>query len=210
MTTPPPSRTRTLRTGVLAVVATAAVLTSAACSGTTPADAGSGSAPGSSANPNAPEVNPSGDIPDNQAFVEHTAPAGFALQAPEGWAQTDTATGLMFNDKLNSITATSTSGASAPTEASARAAADALGAAGTGYSPGATSTVSRTAGQVVLDSFSLDSPPDPVTGRTTSSDVELYQFFRSGLRVTLVLTSPHGADNVDPWKTVTDSVRFTA
>ena len=40
----------------------------------------------------APETNPPGAIPDNQVFIDYTAPAGFSMQVPEGWSRSDTAT----------------------------------------------------------------------------------------------------------------------
>ncbi len=38
----------------------------------------------------APEINPPGDIPDSQAFVRFTSPAGgYSLEVPEGWARSE-------------------------------------------------------------------------------------------------------------------------
>jgi hypothetical protein len=34
-------------------------------------------------------------------------------------------------------------------------------------------------------------------------------FFHGGKNAVITLSGPKGADNVDPWKTVTDSVRFS-
>jgi hypothetical protein len=41
-------------------------------------------------------------------------------------------------------------------------------------------------------------------------DVERYEFWRGDHEVVLTLSAPHGADNVDPWRTVTDSFRWTS
>jgi hypothetical protein len=38
--------------------------------------------------------------------------------------------------------------------------------------------------------------------------VERYSFWRSGQEVVLTLSGPQGADNVDPWRKITDSVRW--
>ena len=62
----------------------------------------------------------------------------------------------------------------------------------------------------MLDTFQINGTPDPVTGKSVTSDVELYQYFSSGRLATMELISPQGADNVDPWKIVTDSFRWTA
>ena len=38
--------------------------------------------------------------------------------------------------------------------------------------------------------------------------VERYVFFNNGTQVTLTLSGAKGADNVDPWKIVSDSVKW--
>jgi hypothetical protein len=53
------------------------------------------------------------------------------------------------------------------------------------------------------------SPVNPVTGRSQTDAVERYVFFHNGQRVVLTLSGPKGADNVDPWRIVTDSLRYT-
>ena len=35
-----------------------------------------------------------------------------------------------------------------------------------------------------------------------------YEFFRNGQTVALTLAGPLGADNVDPWRHITDSFRW--
>ncbi|HXS43422.1 MAG TPA: hypothetical protein VN751_02255, partial [Solirubrobacteraceae bacterium] len=81
----------------LAAGAAALALVTAGC--------GSGSSSGgSTAKPNAPEVNPAGDIPDNQAYVAYTPPGGgFTVKVPEGWSRSDTGSTTTFTDKLNAI-----------------------------------------------------------------------------------------------------------
>ena len=65
------------------------------------------------------EVNPAGDIPDNQAYVAFTPPGGrFSVKVPEGWAQRTAGGAVSFTDKLNTIRIESHS-ASAPLTASA-------------------------------------------------------------------------------------------
>src|SRR3977135_1668928 len=68
---------------------------------------GSSSSGGSStkaAAPPAKEVSPSGDIPDNQAYVAFTPPGGgFSVRVPEGWSQRTTGGAVAFTDKLNTI-----------------------------------------------------------------------------------------------------------
>jgi hypothetical protein len=162
--------------------------------------------------PNGPEVSPAGDIPDNQAFVVY-APAGWGLtvKVPEGWARTTTATAATFTDKLNSVAVQKPSpAAKAPTIAGATSS-ELPRLAGTvkGFAGGRAAVVRRTAGRALRITFLASSPPDAVTGRTHRNAVERYEFFRSGKRAVLTLAGPRGADNVDPWRIVTDSLHWT-
>jgi hypothetical protein len=155
-------------------------------------------------NPAATETSPSGDIPDNQAYVRFAPPgARFSVKVPEGWARTAGAGAVTFTDKLNSIRmeAQAASGPLAPGSAK--------GSAPSGAQGVKASTVKRTAGTATLVSYQAQSSPDAVTGKTRTNAVEQYSFFHAGRRVVLTLTAPKGADNVDPWRIVTNSLRFT-
>ena len=57
-------------------------------------------------------------------------------------------------------------------------------------------------------SSDLDSAPDPVTARVRRDDVQRYEFWRAGVEAVVVLSGPVGADNADPWRTITDSFRW--
>jgi hypothetical protein len=69
-------------------------------------------------------------------------------------------------------------------------------------------TVDRAAGQAILITFHRNSAPNAITGKAVPQAVERYEFFRTGHIVALTLASPIGADNVDPWRKVTDSFRW--
>ena len=173
------------------------VLAVAACgSSSKPASAptGSTSAPKSTA----PEISPSGDIPDNQAFVKHTSPdRSYSLVVPEGWAKTTAGSETMFSSHYNSIRINASKTPTAPTATSARAL-------------GSVSTVKRSAGPVIRITYSAESAADPVTGKRVALDVERYLFWRDGTLVSLTLSAPKGSDNVDPWRKVTDSFGWHA
>lgn len=200
------------------LVITASVL--AACSGgatsaTTPADKAPASSSAPSPNtvdPNAPETNAAGDIPDNQAFVPFS-PKGqpFTVSVPEGWARTgDGSTSTTFTDKLNSVTIDVRQSPSAPTVASVTSTEiPKVEANSSGYQAGQTTEVTRQAGTAILTTYRADAAPDPVTGKVVNDDVERYVFYRNGTEVVLTLAGPQGADNVDPWKTVTDSFTWS-
>jgi hypothetical protein len=164
-----------------------------------------------SPSPVATESNPPGDIPDNQVFVPYASSTGFTVRVPEGWARSAVADGVSYSDKLNSVTITVTSASAAPTPASARAVdVPTLARSLPKFSLRSVTTVNRPAGPAVLITFQRDSPTDPVTGKVVRDAVERYLFWHGGHVVALTLSGPVGADNVDPWKTVTTSLRWTA
>lgn len=74
---------------------------------------------------------------------------------------------------------------------------------------GDVTTVDRKSGRVVLITYQSESPPSPVTGKTVAQAVERYEFAAAGREVVVTLSGPAGADNVDPWRTVSDSFTWT-
>jgi hypothetical protein len=177
----------------LIATALVAVLVAAGCGGSSsPSSSKSASTP----NPNTPEKSPSGDIPDNQAYVAFSPPgSNYSVKVPEGWARTASGKAVTFTDKLNSVRMESLPAGSA----SARS-----------HAPnGKVSTVTRTAGKATRVTYLTNSSPDPVTGKVTRDAVERYVFTHKGRALVLTLTGAKGADNVDPWKIVTNSVRWT-
>jgi hypothetical protein len=159
--------------------------------------------------PNAPEPVDAGDIPDNQVFVPYE-PASklFEVKVPEGWSQVADGGAVMFDGKLNSIRIEVRPAAAAPDVAAVRAEVAAIGASANGFQAGSVQQVARHAGTGILARYRADAAPDPVTGKVVNDDVERYEFWHGGQLVTLILSGPHGADNVDPWRTVTDSLRW--
>ena len=161
---------------------------------------------GSGVDPNAREVNPAGDIPDNQVFVAYTPTGGYTVKVPEGWARTESGGAVTFTDKLNSIRMESVPASSAPTVQSARESElPAIRASAKNFEVGNVSEVTRKAGAAVLLTYKADSAPDPVTGKVVHDAVERYEFWKASAEVILTLSGPDGADNVDPWRIVTDS-----
>jgi len=184
----------------------AAVATFGACSSGSPKR----SSP-SGPNPNATESNIAGDIPDNQAFVPFVGPgASFTVSVPEGWARTTSGSGVLFTDKYNSVTVEARSAASAPTVATAQSSEmPTIQAGAKNFQVGKVSTVSRKAGPAVLITYQADSPPNSVTGNVAREAVERYEFWKAGHEVVLTLAAPVGSDNVDPWRTITDSFMWS-
>ncbi|MBC2644565.1 hypothetical protein H5400_38090 [Rhodococcus wratislaviensis] len=190
------------RTASLTAVTAIAVVSIAGCASS------ESSGPPESSSVTAPDVGGPGDIPDTQAFVAAAFP-GFTLTVPEGWSSTRSAEGGAFTDKLNSITVDARPATTPPTESSVQQDVDARVSTAPGYTPGSVTTVTRPAGNAVLATYRIDGPVNPVTGKSVTDEVERYTFFREGRLVTITLSAPVGADNVDPWRTVTDSFRWT-
>jgi hypothetical protein len=158
----------------------------------------------------AADQSPPGDIPDNQAFVRF-APAGqgFSVEVPEGWSQRSASGAVTFTDKLNAIRLESRRASSAPTVAAARSRdVRALARSVTGFRLDKLTEVSRTAGRAVRIVYLARASTNPVTGRSGTDAVERYLFFHSGREAIVTLSAPKGADNVDPWRRVTDSLRW--
>ncbi|MEA5362980.1 hypothetical protein VA596_25850 [Amycolatopsis sp., V23-08] len=196
----------------LAAIA-ASVLT--ACGGTPSPAPSPASSPASgseaASGTTATEVNPAGDIPDNQAYVPFTPPGGgFTVKIPEGWASSTAGATTTFTDKLNQVQVTSSRGAAAPTPESVTASdVPTLQTRTPNFAMGQVSTVPRAAGQATLLTYQGDSAPNPVTGKVVRDAFERYSFFHGGIRVDLTLSGPTNADNVDPWRTVTDSLSWS-
>jgi hypothetical protein len=156
------------------------------------------------------EVTPAGDIPDTQVYVPYSpSGAGFTVKVPEGWSRTSAAGATTFTDKLNSVRMELSSGETSATVASVTSKVlPQLAKSVPGYTAGKVTTVSRTAGPAVKVTYQGTSTPDAVTGKTHLDAVERYEFTKRGKVAVLTLTGAVGADNVDPWKIVTDSFRW--
>jgi hypothetical protein len=154
-----------------------------------------------------PEVNPGGDIPDTQTYVAYAFPSGaFTVAVPEGWARAESAGSVTFSSQFNRLTLMSVPATTQPTTGSATAAeVPAIQHLSSNVVIGKVSSTTRPAGDVILITYQLDSQPDPVTGRSARLDVERYEFWRNGLEAVITLAAPVGADNVDPWRTITES-----
>jgi hypothetical protein len=172
----------------------------------TPASSAASAPPPGAAGTESP---PPGDIPDSTVYVAYRPASGqYQVKVPEGWARTVTPGAVSFTDKLNNITITSVR-AAAPTLASARATeVPQIQGSQRHFALAGVTTVSRSAGSAILIRYSADSKPDPVTGKVYKDTFERYEFYKNGTEAVVLLAGPAGADNVDPWRTVTNSFRW--
>ncbi|MET7987682.1 hypothetical protein [Streptomyces sp. NPDC005281] len=200
--------------GVTVAVAAIAGCSGSGAQGSAPTGSAAGRGGGAQAAAPAPtESNPPGDIPDNQVYVPYRptggAFTGFTVKVPEGWARTVQGDTTVFTDKLNSITITPVPATVVPTTGSVTTTVvPKLRARTSKFAAPKVSEVNRHAGRVVLLTYQGDSAKDPVTGKVVRDGFERYAYYRSGHGVDLTLSGPVNADNVDPWRIVSDSVTW--
>jgi hypothetical protein len=198
----------------------AAALAVTGCTGRAPTSTSnppvpSGAPPGSEAPatpgqaPVPPEDHPPGDIPDNQAFVAYRSAGGFQLKIPEGWARTDGPRSVNFTDRLNAVEVSWQPAATPPTVDRVKTLdVPELQRGRPAFTLGHVATVSLPGGAAVRIDAQENSAPNSVTGKQYRLDVQRFVFYRNGTQAVLALSSPVGADNVDPWKVVSESFRW--
>ncbi|MGD6740599.1 hypothetical protein ACOKM3_01995 [Streptomyces sp. BH106] len=196
------------------LVAVGALLAGCSSGGgsTSPSRPATAASSSSSAGPSRPapaptESNPPGDIPDNQVYVPYApAQGGFSVKVPEGWSRSKQGAGTVFTDKLNSVTVRTTSAATAPSVRSVTGTVvPQLRTPVTRLTGAKASVVKRHSGDVVRLTYQRDSEKNPVTGKVVRDAVERYAFYRGGHEVDVTLSGPVNADNVDPWRIISDS-----
>lgn len=159
--------------------------------------------------PLAPEHNPPGDIPDNQVFIDYASPLGFSLKVPEGWARRDLADGAVFQDKYDGVAVIERPWAAAPDKASAeRTLAPQIVANARAVTIGKIEMVTLPAGKAVRISYGSNSDPSPVTNKAVRLENDRYFFWKDGKLVSLDLSAPRGADNVDQWTMMAHSFQW--
>jgi hypothetical protein len=178
--------------------------TPSATTGTTTASAPANSGPGAlQAEANSAAA---GDIPDNQVFLVFTnRTAGYSMKYPEGWAQQGSADQVTFRDKNNIVRIVVGRGA-APTQAAVRADVMQLGRARVESQPQAMTIAGRPAFKVV---YSTESAPNAVTGKRVKLVVDRYYLWKGGRRAVVDLGTPVGVDNVDAYRMMIESFRWS-
>lgn len=129
---------------------------------------------------------------------------------PEGWARSTTTTSVTFTDKLNTVVVSWQPAGSAPTVGSAKSReVPIIRSATRAFRLKGVSAAALPAGPAVLIEYGSNSDPNPVTGKRYRLDVLRYELFKGGSEVAISLLSPVGADNVDPWRIITQSYAWS-
>ena len=175
---------------------------------TTPSPTAS-AVPGQSAVP--AEKNPPGDIPDNLAFVPYTNASGhYRFTHPEGWAESVNGARVLFTDKLNGVTAEPGTATSAPTVSDANSKdVPELRRTQAAFEVRSVTAASVPGGSGVRIVYRRNSAPDAVTGRQYRDEVERFELVSNGREVVLEMYGPVGADNVDAYRAMVQSLRIT-
>jgi hypothetical protein len=114
-----------------------------------------------------------------------------------------------FASALNSITVEWAAMSSAPTVATAKSAdVPALRSSQLAFQLQSVKSVHLSGGTAVEIVYQCNSKPNAVTGKQYRLVVERFEFFKNGQEDILSLSSPVGADNVDPWRIVSESFRW--
>lgn len=155
------------------------------------------------------EKNPPGDIPDTQVFIDYVSPQGFTMKVPEGWARSDHADGASFVDKLDGVVVSAAKADAAPTVDSVKADyVPKLQSTGRAIRVTAVKQVKLPAGPAIRIVYTSNSEPNAVTNKQVRLENERYLYFKDGKLVTLELYAPKGADNVDQWQLMSNSLRW--
>lgn len=182
-----------------------AVAQSVGAGGATPVES---SGPGASEAP-AGSGATSGDIPDTAVFLTYAdATHGFSIQYVEGWQVTPSTEGVTIRDKDRSVTVRLVSPQTNVAGYVARTDLPALRGQ-VGFAFGSQDTVTTPSGTYVHVSYQVPAPPDPVTGKQVPTTVDRYYVpGPKGLAI-VNLATPTGVDNVDAFRQIIESFRWT-
>jgi hypothetical protein len=123
------------------------------------------------------EKNPSGDMPDNQVFVENRSPLGFSIKVPEGWARREQPNDVSFRDKYNQLQVEVSAQTSAPTIESIEAnQLSTLAKLQKAIRIAGVKQIELPAGSVVVANYGANSEANAVTNKAIRLESAIYYF----------------------------------
>lgn len=176
-----------------------------------PAAATKPSCDSSTASAGAPEAQSAaqGDIPDNQQFLTYSnGSGGYSISYPEGWARGGSSSNVTFEDKSNTVTIKVVAG-SRPTAASVTTQLRHVAAGDPCLKAGTPQAITLGPNQAVKVTYSTQGQKSPVTGQRPKITVDRYVYFANGKVATLDLATPVGVDNVDAYRMISESFRWS-
>jgi hypothetical protein len=149
-----------------------------------------------------------GDIPDNQVFLTFTDPvAGYSMSYPEGWTRNGDGRNVTFSDK-NNIVHIVVAKAPAPTVAGVQSELAALQQKNSTLKFTPPRGVTLKSGSAIKATYTTESAPNAVTGKSVLLIVDRYELARPGKRATIDLGTAKGVDNVDAYRMMSNSFRW--
>jgi hypothetical protein len=143
-----------------------------------------------------------GDVPDNQVFLRYVDPAaGYSIKYPEGWAKQGAGSTVTFRDKNNIVRIVVKPGG-AVTPADAKHDLATVSGATIVNGPQAATISGHPAVKV---SYTMQTAPNPVTGKRVTLAVDRYYLWHGGKRAVVDLGTPQGVDNVDAYRLMIES-----
>jgi hypothetical protein len=190
------------------VIATLCVLIAAAAV----LGAGCGSGSGGTSSESAADEAASaaqGDIPDNARFLRFVNDsAAYSILYPEGWARSGSGNDVTFTDKSNSVEISVGSGP-APSVDSVASELDKQAARDASLQPGTPQQTTITGAPAIKVTYTKQGPADPVTGQHPTLMVDRYLLADHGRVATVDLATPQGVDNVDAYRMMIESFRWS-
>lgn len=149
-----------------------------------------------------------GDIPDNQVYLAYrNAAARYTINYPEGWTRKGAGANVTFSAKNNILHIVISNGAP-HTPASVSSELSRLKQSNPTLSFTAPRTIQLKSGAAVKATYTTQSAPNPVTGKTVVLMVDRYELSRAGRRATVDLATPRGVDTVDAYKMIINSFHW--
>jgi len=178
---------------------TAAVASNSSCGSSTASAAGASEAASTA----------TGDIPDNQNFLTFKNPSGgYSISYPEGWARSGNGNDVTFRNMGNTITIKVAPGPQ-PTPASVAAELKTEAASDPCLTPGTPQATTVGPNQVVKVTYSTQGQKSPLTGQRPKISVDRYVYSKGGKVATVDLATPVGVDNVDAYRMISESFRWS-
>jgi len=147
-----------------------------------------------------------GDIPDNQAFIVFRNPtAGYSMKYPEGWVQQRAGSQVTFRN-TNNIVRVVVERNAPPSAAAITRELTSLRGAHVQTGPQQLTIGGAKAFKVV---YRTESAANAVTGKRVTLTVDRYYLAHAGKVAIVDLGSPVGVDNVDAYRMMIQSLRWT-
>jgi len=187
---------------------TTAAGTSATAPATTSSTTAAGASQGVGALSGEAQSAATGDIPDNQVFLTFSNPAaGYTMSYPEGWTRKGDGRDVTFSDK-NNIVHVVVAGGPPPTVADVQSELTTLQSKNHTLKFTTPRVVTLKSGTAIKATYTTESAPNPVTGKSVLLVVDRYELAHAGKHATVDLGTAKGVDNVDAYRMMSNSFRW--